>query len=151
MTLNFSSILHGFVFLFAVSFGWAQPKLTNWENLEQLLAEEPRPVVVFLHTDWCNYCALMDKKVFRDERVIEILNNKYYYISFNAEQREDVVFGSKTYKFIPKGLKSGVHELAKTLSENEVYPTLIFFNEDLEIIYKHQAYIKPNVMLKLLM
>lgn len=151
MTLNVSSILCGFAFLFTVSFGWAQPKLTNWNNLEDLLVNDPRPVLVFLHTDWCNYCALMDRKVFRDERVIEILDNKYYYISFNAEQREDIVFGSKTYKFLPKGLKSGVHELAKVLNENEVYPTLLILDASLHPVYKNQAYLKTENMLHILL
>lgn len=129
-----------------ISLSWAQPKLTKWEELEELLMENPKPIVVFLYTDWCNYCALMERKTWREEKVAALLDKQYYFISFHAEQRAAVVFGSHTYRFKARGIKSGTHELAKILSDNEVYPTMVILDENLQILYKHQAYIRPQEM-----
>lgn len=145
---NLSIIL--FLGLLIPIWGWTQPKTRTWQQLEEDLINNPKPVVVFLHTDWCSYCLLMQRKTFQDPRVIQLLNEAFYFISFNAESKEEVYFQSKTYRFIPKGLYSGTHEWAFTLDENPQYPTLFLLDSHLQTVYKTQGYLKPDSLFELL-
>lgn len=128
----------------------AQPKEITFEQLETLIKENPKPVVVFLHTDWCGYCALMERKTFKDINVIKKLNEDYYFISFNAESTQDVVFNNHLFKFKKRGLKSGEHELATALGDQSRFPATVILNSKLEIVYQHFSYLKPQQLLKIL-
>ena len=122
----------------------------TFSSLEKKMEEKAKPIVVFLHTNWCNYCALMMKKTFSDEKVQEALEDKTYFISFDAETKENVRFKNKDFVFKKKGLQSGVHELAEALAAQNAYPALVVLNENYEIIYQHYAYVGPKEMLQLL-
>ncbi len=128
----------------------AQPKETTFEQLQTLIKENPKPVVVFLHTDWCSYCALMERKTFNDINIIKKLNEDFYFISFNAESTEDIVFNNHLFKFKKKGLKSGEHELAIALGEQGSFPAIVILNPKLEIVYQHFSYLKPTQLLEIL-
>ena len=128
----------------------AQPKEITFSDLETLMEENPKPVVVFLHTDWCSYCALMEKKTFKDSEVVKELNKDFYYISFNAETKEDIKFKDHLFKFKKRGLKSGEHELALALGKQNSFPGLVILNSNLEIIYQYFSYLKPKQLLIIL-
>ncbi|MDR2222398.1 MAG: thioredoxin family protein [Flavobacteriaceae bacterium] len=128
----------------------AQPKAIAFSELEVAMRTNPKPVVIFLHTLWCSYCALMEKKTFANTEVINKLNNKYYFVSFDAEYKEDITFFNRVFSFKKTGIKGGVHSLASTLSGQQAYPTLIFLNSKLEKVYEHNAYIRPKELTKLL-
>ncbi|UVD81154.1 MULTISPECIES: thioredoxin family protein [Myroides] len=139
--------------MFSYFFGlaaFAQPKEILISQVEEVLKNDPKPVVIFLHTKWCSYCTLMERKTFKNEEVVSKLNSDFYFISFDAEQEEDIVFHNQTYSFRKKGINGGVHDLANLLSGKEAYPALIFLNEKLEKVYEHNAYIRPDDLSKLL-
>ena len=144
-----------FPLIFLISFWFsfslkAQPQAISFEELELKMELNPKPVLIFLHTDWCNYCALMEKKTFSNQQVVEKLNTDFYFISFNAEFASNVDFAGKTYRFQKKGLRSGTHELAKTLSASGVYPSLIFLDKNGALVYEQTGYTNASVLLKLL-
>jgi len=132
--------------------GWvsAQAQEVTFANLEAKMEEKAMPIVVFLHTNWCNYCALMEKKTFTNEAVQEALGDKAYFISFDAEAQEKIHFKNREFVYKKKGLQAGVHELAEALTTQNAYPALVFLNENYEIIYQHYAYVGPKEMLQLL-
>ncbi|MEL7378044.1 MAG: thioredoxin family protein, partial [Bacteroidota bacterium] len=57
----------------------------TFEQLEDSLAVQPRKVFIDFYTDWCTYCRKMDKVVFTKPEVVEVLNEQYYAVRFNAE------------------------------------------------------------------
>ncbi|WP_353119825.1 thioredoxin family protein [Myroides odoratus] len=114
------------------------------------MQEQEKPIVVFLHTNWCNYCALMEKKTFSNAAVQEALKDKVYFVSFDAESKEKIQFQGKAFEYRKKGLQSGVHELAEALTSQNAYPALVILNKNYEIIYQHYAYVGPKEMLQLL-
>ncbi len=62
------------------------------------------------------------------------MNEKFYPVKFNAETKEDIVYKGKTYHFVKDG-KRGHHELAATLLQGRMsYPTLVFIDEEGELI-----------------
>lgn len=132
--------------------GWvsAQAQEVTFSNLEAKMEEKSKPIVVFLHTNWCNYCALMEKKTLSNTAVQEALEDKTYFISFDAETHEKIRFKNREFVYKKKGLQAGVHELAEALTPQNAYPALVFLNENYEIIYQHNAYVGPKEMLQLL-
>src|SRR5690606_10049897 len=67
----------------------------NWLSFEQLsdsLETQPKPVLIFFHTDWCSYCKKMLGETFQDQKVIEKLNSEYYAVEFDPESVDTVSF-----------------------------------------------------------
>src|SRR6478736_7337834 len=125
----------------------------KWMTFEQAVEKsktEKRKIFIDLYTDWCGWCKVMDKNTFSEELIANILNEKYYPVKFNAEQRADVVFQGFTFKFVPSG-NSGVHQLAASLLSNKLaYPSQVFLDENFHIIQPIQGYQKPDEFHKII-
>lgn len=119
----------------------------KWMTFEQALKESEKTkkkIFIDVYTDWCGWCKVMDKNTFSDPNVAKILNEDYYPVKFNAEQREDVTFKGHAFKFVPSG-NNGYHELAATLLNNQLsYPTVVFLDEDFNGITPLAGYKKPE-------
>jgi thioredoxin-related protein len=125
----------------------------QFSELDSLMSEEQRPVVVFLHTDWCKYCKNMEQTTFQNQQVIELLNNRFYFISFNGEQQEDVVFRNHLFRYQPTGRNTGTHELASALGSMEgvlSYPALVILNPEYELVFQHNAFIEAKSLTAIL-
>jgi thioredoxin-related protein len=109
----------------------------KWMTFEEAVEKsktEKRKIFIDVYTDWCGWCKVMDKKTFSEPAVAKLLNEKYYPVKFNAEQREDIVYNGTTFKFIDQGGR-GTHQLAAALLNNQLsYPSVVFLNEDFAII-----------------
>lgn len=109
---------------------------TSFEYLTDSLRKERRPVLVFIHTDWCTYCKMMELRTFSDANVVSKLQEKFYCVRLNAEETQPITFLQRTYKFKPTGVKTGVHELAQVLGTEKgklSYPTTVFFDQNLQL------------------
>ena len=109
----------------------------KWMTFEEAVEKskvEKRKIFIDVYTDWCGWCKVMDKQTFSQPAVAKLLNEEYYPVKFNAEQREDVIYKGTTFKFIPQGGR-GTHQLAAALLQNQLsYPTVVFLNEDFAIV-----------------
>lgn len=117
----------------------------NWMTFEEAIAKsktEKRRIFIDVYTDWCGWCKVMDKNTFADPIVAKLLNDKFYAVKLNAEQREDIVFEGTTFKFIENG-RSGYHQLAAALLNNQLsYPTVVFLDEDFKMLQPLPGYQK---------
>lgn len=133
--------------LFAQSEHPAVSAKVNWLTFEQAVEKsktEKRKLFVDVYTDWCGWCKVMDKNTFAEPTIAKLLNEKFYPVKFNAEQREDVVFQGTTFKFIQQG-NNGAHQLAAALLNNQLsYPTVTFMEEDYSGVYPIPGYRKPE-------
>jgi thioredoxin-related protein len=125
--------------------GYAQA--VRWYSIVEALElnkEEPRNIIIDVYTDWCGWCKVMEKTTYNQEIIAEYLNKKFYVVKLNAEQREDIKIGDKTYKYVPYGQR-GYHELAAVLlGGNMVYPSVVFLDEKGRKIHSLQGYIKAK-------
>ncbi|MEL6653672.1 MAG: thioredoxin family protein, partial [Bacteroidota bacterium] len=100
-----------------------QEEAVNWLSFEQLedsLAVQPKKVFISFHTDWCAYCRKMDKVVFTKPEVIELLNEEYYAVHFDAESEAVVVFGGREYINEQLGQsRTPLHQIAQLLASRE--------------------------------
>ncbi|WP_447635625.1 thioredoxin family protein [Flavobacterium microcysteis] len=132
---------------------FAQLKTHTFEEAERLAAESPKPYVIFIHTDWCKFCKMMENTTFKNKEIIAALNRNFYFISFNAEDKKDIFFKEAVFKFKPKGNNSGVHELATALAEkngNTTYPTIAILYPDYSVVAQLQSYINAKDLLQVL-
>ncbi len=141
----------GFLMFLSSIVTWGQLNTYTFQEVDAL--EEKRPIVVFLHTEWCKPCEVMERKTLTDEKVIEVLNKKYYFISFNAEQKEDVVFNGEIFAYRTIRKQLGVHELAETLGTYEfrmAYPTTVILNKEKEVVFQYPSVLRPKGFLRML-
>ena len=134
-----------------LSFGQAQE--VRFEQLDSVQKTEKRPVVVFLHTSWCKYCGTMKNTTFRNDEVINRLNQKFYFISLDVEEKQDIQFRGHTFKYKPTGANTGVNELAEqlgTINGELSYPAICFLNAEYEIIYQQEGYLAAKDFLSIL-
>ncbi|SHN17982.1 thioredoxin family protein [Flavobacterium xinjiangense] len=127
--------------------GFAQLNLVSFEQIDSLQNIEKRKVVIFIHTDWCQFCHAMKNTTFKNENIIKELNDNFYFIDFNAEEKRTIVFNKATFIFKSTGNTSGIHELAiqlGTINKQLNYPALCILDSENEIIFQHNNYIKPK-------
>lgn len=136
-----------------ICLGWiqkTQAQEVTFLTLEKKMQEQAKPIVVFLHTNWCTYCALMEKKTFSNQAVQKKLSEKAYFVSFDAETKEKIRFKDTDFVYKKKGLQAGVHALAEALTTQNAYPALVILDQNYDIIYQYYAYVGPKEMLQLL-
>ena len=108
----------------------------TFEEVEEIHQQIPKPILVFLYTDWCKICFGMKKTTFKNRKVIQFLNEKFYFIKLNAEEKQDITFLGKIFTYKPTGINTGMHELAVelgTIKKTIIYPTTIILNTVFEI------------------
>jgi thioredoxin-related protein len=84
----------------------------------------------------------MDKNTFKQPVVADYLNQNFYSVKFNAEQREDVNILGQTFKFVSNGSR-GSHQLAAALGATG-YPYVVFLDENMNIITSLPGYTKAH-------
>lgn len=125
----------------------------HFSDLEDLMAKEERLIAVFLHADWCKFCRNMEQTTLKNKRVIHWLNDKYYFISFDGEQQEAVVFNDHVFSYQPRGRNTGIHELATALGSMEgelTFPAFVILNPEYEIVFQYNAFLTAGAMADIL-
>ena len=104
-----------------------------WLPLEEAIKrarKAPKKILIDLYTDWCGWCKVMDRDTYSKEEVIRYLHENYYPVKFNAEQRKDVQFLGRTFKYVATSNTQGYHQLAHALTEGNLsYPTTVLLDE----------------------
>ena len=126
-----------------------EPEKVNWMSFEEAIAKSktnPKKFFIDVYTDWCGWCKVMDRQTFSHPQIARYLNEKYYAIKLDAEQKEDIIFQGRTFKFVPSGRK-GYHQLAASLVNNQLsYPTVVFLDEKYRILSPVPGFRKPVEM-----
>lgn len=140
-------------FILSANPNFAQLKTYTFEEAEKFSIENPKPFVIFIHTSWCKYCKMMQNSTFRNQEVIKQLNEKFYFIPFDAEIKNDITFNNRIFKFTPKGNDSGIHELAEALGEKQgtiAYPTVTILNPNHSIELHLQSFLSAEDLFEIL-
>src|SRR5699024_2417077 len=107
-----------------------------------------KKIMMDAYTDWCGPCKLMDKRTFHNKDVVAYVNKHFYAVKFNAEGRDTVHYHDYTYtnpKYDPsrKGRRNYQHLFARLLKING-YPSVVFFDEESNLIAPVTGYRKPR-------
>lgn len=143
-----------FLIFFLPAVAMAQQKTINWITLnqaEKLMAKEPKKVLIDVYTDWCGPCKMMNQTTFQDPDIVEYINKNYYAVKFNAEGPDDLEFKGTVYKnedYDPNRRgRNATHDLTKAIAPVNgriAYPTIVYLNEDFEILSPVQGFHRPE-------
>ena len=112
----------------------------TWEEAMAKMEVEKRKIFVDVYTDWCTWCKKMDETTLQDPTIASYLNEFYYPVKLNAQQKEAITFREVTYEYIEKG-NSSYHELAYQLMSGKMkYPTIVFLDESAQVIQSIPGY-----------
>jgi thioredoxin-related protein len=95
----------------------------TWSELERAYNEEPKPVLLFFHAEWCAYCKKIEREIFTKQKVIDEINDEYYAVQMDVETKDTITFNHK--KFVNKQSltqRNGVHEIPLLLASREGKP-----------------------------
>ncbi len=135
------------IFYWTIPSCFAQLKTHKFEEAEKLSKENPKPFVVFTSASWCNYCKKMENSTFKNPEIITILNADFYFIPLDAESNNNIDFNNHTFKFIPNGPITGLHELAislATIDSQLIYPTITILGADYSILFQKHSFINAE-------
>jgi len=130
----------GFILLlvFVQQYAKAQEKAITWHSFEEVIgktAENPKMILVDVYTDWCGWCKKMDKSTFTDPKVIEYVNENFYAVKLNAEDRK------KKFEF--RGKEYTGEMMARAMKVRS-YPNFVIMDASMENITQLPGYREPN-------
>jgi thioredoxin-related protein len=128
-------------------------KWYTWAEATELQKTKPKKMLIDVYTDWCGWCKRMDKNTFGDAKVSAYLTDNFYPVKLDAEQKEDIIFGRDTFKFVESqpGTGKGFHTLAYALLDGRMgYPTVVYLDETYQRISISPGYKEvPDMMTEL--
>lgn len=110
---------------------YAQPNKNkiNWLSIDEMqlrYAEQPKPILIAIYTNWCGWCREMDRTTYRNNLLIAYVNEHYYAVKYNAESKKTVIFNNKKFTHYAK---DNVNELTLYLTAGALeYPTTVFLS-----------------------
>jgi len=106
----------------------------QWMNLEEAAQQaknEAKPILIDVYTDWCKWCKVMDQNTFQDPEIIKYINENFYAVKLNAEEKKSLNFNGQEYKYV-QGSRRGMNTITVELLGNRPsYPSLILLDENL--------------------
>lgn len=144
------------ILLFTITFfylGANAQEDVKWLSFEEAIAlnkKTPKPILIDIFTDWCGYCKKMDLNTYANKTIAAYINENFYAIKLNGEEKNDIIFNDHTFKFQKQG-RRGYHELSASLLNGKLsYPTTIFLSEKEKLLDRIPGYLNAEMMEKVL-
>lgn len=123
-------------------------KWLTWEEAAELQKAAPRKLFVDVYTHWCGWCKRMDQTTLQDKKVINYINEKFYPIKLNAEQKDTIIWEGMKFPWVAGG-RDGYNKLAYDLLDGKLsYPTFVLMNEEYSRVMISPGYKDPETLLK---
>lgn len=145
-----------FIVLSSAAFS-QQAEAVDWltfEQLEDSLQKNPKKVFIDFYADWCAPCLKMQREVFTDEKIIQLLNKDYYAVKMNVESVDTIHFGNEVFINERKNRRNSVHQvpllMASQKNKQFSLPALIFMDEKFQVTARYFQYLNVEQLIKIL-
>jgi thioredoxin-related protein len=126
----------------------AQQPTVEWITFEQASSKmkaNPKKIIIDVYTDWCSWCKKMDQTTFSDPIIANYMIKNFYSVKFNAESKDTLIFGGKTFVNPTPNEKRSAHQFAKALLKGKLsYPSYVLMDEKFSIISIVPGYMTPD-------
>ncbi|MFO7998016.1 MAG: DUF255 domain-containing protein [Bacteroidales bacterium] len=150
----FTLVLFGVLLFGLPREGRAQEDQINWltiEEAEALSRANPKKIFVDVYTDWCSWCRRMSSTTYTHPVIIRYINENFYPVKLNAEQSDPITFRGTEFINQNAGQRRSAHDFAIALLRGKMgYPSVAFFDENLNLITAISGYRPPEKMEPLL-
>lgn len=113
--------------------GGTEEGKVKWYTLEEALKlnkEHPKRIFMDMYTDWCGWCKRMEATTFTNATIAKYMNDNFYPVRFNAEQRDSVVFNGQTFKNNGVAGSRTAHDFAVAALQGHMsYPSFVFISD----------------------
>ncbi|MCB9032830.1 MAG: DUF255 domain-containing protein [Chitinophagales bacterium] len=117
-------------------------KWYSFEEAVELNKTNPKQFFIDFYTSWCGWCKVLDTKTFQDKYIAKYMSENFYCVKFDAEQKADIAFEGRVWKWLPGG-RNGIHELAAYFMQNQLsYPTCVILTPKFELVTPLKGYVK---------
>lgn len=120
----------------------------KWKLPEQVFDgnfNEKKKRIVFMHTQWCNSCRVMERAVFSDSTLND-LREKFVLIDFNPETDKPLYWNGKLYQKTP-GSQFPFHPLVIDLTKgNFMLPCITILDEHDQILDFIPFYLNEKIL-----
>lgn len=123
---------------------WLQPEVVFDGNYKTT-----KKTLVFLHTNWCNSCRVMERAVFTDTVLTKVLD-KFTMVDFNPENNKPLYWNNKLYQKLPDD-KFPFNPLTLEFTRNNfILPTVTLLDEQGMLMDAIPFYFSATVMADIL-
>lgn len=128
-----------FPLIILISFLWsssvfgqsAKKEEVKWMDFQEALnvqVNQKKPIMVFIYTNWCKFCKMMERDIFQNEKAVKYLNEKFIPVRLNAETKDTIKLNNQVYTYHQE---YKTNELALSLLQGKLsYPTTVFITPD---------------------
>lgn len=106
----------------------AKPKIKwlTFLEMETMYANNPKPIIIDMYTNWCGWCKVMDRVTYKNSKVANYINEHFYAIKMDAESAEVFKLNGKEYTY---NKENRINNLAIYLSRGRLeFPNTIFLS-----------------------
>lgn len=133
----FKTLFFGLLILTFYSNSAQQIQWVNMNKALELQQENPKKIMVFFYAEWCENCHKMNEKTFVNKDVVKYINKHFYAVNFNGEGTEKVNYKGFEYtnpNYDPNRKGRNYQHFFADALKITAYPTLLFFDENGEVI-----------------
>jgi len=125
---------------------------TKWYSFNEaveLNAKNGKKLFVDVYTNWCGPCKWLDKNTLSHPGIQKIMDEYFIPVKFNAEGNDTISFDGKVFvnKNPNAAARMSTHEFTPYIAstpQGVAYPTMVFFNNELELIQPITGALRPR-------
>ena len=119
-------------------------KWVTFDELPNLSQQEAKPILVFIHSDWCRYCLMQEQNTFKDSVVVTNLNEHYYCVKLNAETDSTISFLNRDYS--GNGTNHSLSWVLGAQDNQLLFPTTVILTPQYQLANRWVGYLSKDVL-----
>lgn len=143
-------LLSGFILIGQTKPAPVEGEKIKWYSFQEaveLSKKTKKKIFIDVYTDWCGWCKVMDRNTFTHPVIVKYMNEKYYAVKLNAEMKDTIFFNNYTFVNPNPKTPRSTHQLASSLLNDKLsYPTVVFLDENFNMLTQVPGYQKPEQM-----